>query len=107
VFEAGAGPDVLERYFPFGLRDTFALGVLDFLRAIETGHDPEASGEEGLLDLAAAYAINESSALGRAVALSEVVDGRVATYQADIDRHFGLARGGGTGTTLARGVTGG
>ena len=48
-------------------------------------------------------AINESAALGRAVTVQEVVDGSVAGYQADIDRHYGLVQGEPEGTTLARG----
>jgi predicted dehydrogenase len=90
VFDAHATPDIVERYFPYGLRDTFALGALDFLRAIAARQDPEASGHEGLLDLAAAYAICESSAVARPVTLNEVLDGSTAVYQAEIDRHYGL-----------------
>jgi 1,5-anhydro-D-fructose reductase (1,5-anhydro-D-mannitol-forming) len=64
---------------------------LDFLGAIARGGDPEASGKEGLFDLAAAFAICESNALGRPVRLDEVLDGSVSAYQADIDRHYCLA----------------
>ena len=58
--------------------------------AIASGRDPEASGTEGLLDLAAAFAICESSALGRPVTVDEVLDGSVAAYQAEIDRALRL-----------------
>jgi len=77
--------------FPYGLDDAFALASLDFLGAIVRGGDPEASGQEGLFDLAAAFAICESNALGRAVRVDDVLDGSVAAYQAEIDRHYGLA----------------
>jgi 1,5-anhydro-D-fructose reductase (1,5-anhydro-D-mannitol-forming) len=90
VFEADADLATRERFFPFGLTDPFALAWLDLLRSIERGADPEASGEEGLLDLAAGFAIAESSALGCEVRLRDVVDGTVNTYQAEIDRHYGL-----------------
>ena len=73
------------------MRDAFALAYLDFLRGIGSGSDPEASGAEGLIDLAAAFAICESATLGRPVTVDEVLDGSVAAYQADIDRHYGFA----------------
>jgi predicted dehydrogenase len=82
---------VKQRYFPFGLTDAFALVQLDFIRGIRAGRDPEASGEEGLRDLAASFAINESAALGRPVALADVLSGAVDGYQRGIDRHYGLA----------------
>src|SRR5215471_6824590 len=90
LFESQADSTTLERYFPLGLRDTFALGFLDFLRAVKARTDPEASGREGLLDLAAAYAISESAVRGQPVSVSDVLGGRIATYQADIDRYYGL-----------------
>ncbi len=80
-----------EIYFPLGLRDAYAISQLDWLQAIEAGRDPETSGNEGLRDLAAAFAILESSALGRQVTLDEVIDGTVDVYQHAIDEHYGLA----------------
>jgi 1,5-anhydro-D-fructose reductase (1,5-anhydro-D-mannitol-forming) len=91
LFSAEVDAPTREAFFPYGLEDAFALASLDFLRAIEGGHDPEASGHEGLLDLAAAFAICESATLGRPVIVDEVLAGSVAAYQADIDRHYGLA----------------
>src|SRR6266540_11913 len=78
------------RFFPRGLRDPYAIQQLDWLQAIERGDDPETSGEEGLRDLACAFAIIESSALGRQVTLEELLDGRVDGYQREIDQHYGL-----------------
>lgn len=79
-----------EAFFPLGLTDPCAIQNLDWLRAIERGADPETSGEEGLRDLACAFAILESSALGRTVTQQEVLDGTVDTYQREIDEHYGL-----------------
>ncbi len=90
LFDAHADAATRAAFFPHGLTDTFALAELDFLRAIKDHRDPEASGTEGLFDLAAAFAICESSALGRAVAIDDVLDGRIAVYQADIDAHYSL-----------------
>jgi 1,5-anhydro-D-fructose reductase (1,5-anhydro-D-mannitol-forming) len=90
LFEERADAQLKERYFPYGLRDAFAIGALDFLRGIGERRDPETSGEEGVRDLAASYAICESAELGRPVKLRDVYDGAVDAYQADINRHYGL-----------------
>jgi predicted dehydrogenase len=90
LFETRVDPHTRAAWFPYGLSDTFALAYEDFVRAVAERRDPEASGAAGLADLAAAFAICESSALQRPVAVDEVLDGRIATYQADIDRHFGF-----------------
>lgn len=82
--------DEREQFFPLGLTDPFAIQQLDWLRAIEAGTDPETSGEEGLRDLACAFAMLESSVVGRRVTLAEMLDGSVAEYQAEIDAHYGL-----------------
>ena len=50
----------------------------------------QAAGDVGLRDLAAAFAILESSAAGRQVTLQEVLDGTVDAYQRPIDEHYGL-----------------
>jgi predicted dehydrogenase len=91
LFRDRAEASTRAAYFPRGLEDAFALAALDFLNAIHARRDPEASGYEGLLDLATAFAICESAALGRAVSIEEVLDGRAAAYQSDINRHYGLA----------------
>jgi predicted dehydrogenase len=91
LFQAQASDQLKRELFPHGLEDPFALASLDFLQAIGRGEDPVASGEEGLLDLAAAYAICESATLGRPVRVHDVLDGSVAAYQADIDAHYGIA----------------
>jgi predicted dehydrogenase len=80
-----------ERFFPHGLTDSFALPYLDWFRAIRVGGQPEMSGEEGLRDLATAFAILESSELGGApVSVEEVLAGKVDAYQRPIDTHYGL-----------------
>jgi predicted dehydrogenase len=90
LFEAQADAALKERFFPLGFRDPYAIQQYDWLRAIEQGSQPETDGEQGLRDLAAAFAMIESSHLGRAVTLEEVLAGEVAGYQAEIDRYYGL-----------------
>ena len=78
------------KFFPLGLTDPAAISQYDWLHAISQGTDPETSGSEGLRDLAAAYAILESNALGRSVAVADVLDGTVANYQKEINDHYGF-----------------
>ena len=52
---------------------------------------PGASGEEGLRDVATAFAIVESSKAGRPVLVDDVLSGRVREAQSAIDAHYGLA----------------
>ena len=89
-FEQEMSAEERERFFPLGLRDPYAIQQLDWLRAIEQGTDPETSGREGLRDLACAFAILESSALGCQVTVEDVLSGRVDAYQREIDAHYGL-----------------
>ncbi|HJZ48805.1 MAG TPA: gfo/Idh/MocA family oxidoreductase, partial [Roseiflexaceae bacterium] len=89
-FERALSASDRERFFPLGLRDPYAIQQLDWLRAIERGGDPETSGEEGLRDLVCAFAILESSALGRQITLAEMLDDRADTYQREIDEHYRL-----------------
>lgn len=91
TFEARMSDAERERFFPLGLTDPCAIQNLDWLRAIERGGDPETSGEEGLRDLACAFAMLESAALGRQVTQDEVLSGTADAYQREIDEHYGLS----------------
>jgi predicted dehydrogenase len=81
------------RLFPFGLDDDpygMALEQLDFFQAIRERRQTEVSGQEGLRDLAIAYAVIESSVAGRPLRVEEVERGAVAEYQREIDEYYGL-----------------
>ena len=78
------------RVFPHGLSDPFGLLIGDWLAAIREGRPAETSGDEGLRDLAASFAIVESSLAGRTVTLGDVLDGTVREYQRDLDENYGL-----------------
>lgn len=79
-----------EREIPFGLNDSFALTQLDWLQAIRDSRSPVIDGNEGLRDLACAWAVLESSRAGRRITLDEILSGEVATAQREIAAHFGL-----------------
>ncbi len=90
TFEKELSAAEREQFFPLGLTDAYAIQNLDWLRAIERGGDPETSGEEGLRDLACAFAILESSALQRTVTQAEMLAGSVEGYQREINEHYGI-----------------
>jgi len=90
TFERELSAEQREQFFPLGLDDAYAIQNLDWLRAIEQGRDPETSGEEGLRDLACAFAILESAAMGRTVTQQEMLDGVADVYQREIDVRYGL-----------------
>jgi len=79
-----------DRLFPRGMSDAFGLLIGDWLRSIQEGRPAETGAEEGLRDLAASFAIMESSDAGRSVRLSEVLDSSVDAYQRELDEHYGL-----------------
>jgi 1,5-anhydro-D-fructose reductase (1,5-anhydro-D-mannitol-forming) len=85
-----ASSDVLGQFFPGKVRDPFALELLDFGRACLTGSGMEANADEGVLDLAMAYSVLESSRLHAPVRVEEVLSGSVEGYQAEINAHYQL-----------------
>jgi len=90
MMRAQAPASLLERYFPGGVTDTFALELLDFVDAIRTGSPLQTGAAEGTRDLATAYAMLESSLAGGPVRVEQVLAGSVAAYQHEIDEHYGL-----------------
>ncbi len=90
IFSSVVTPEERERLFPMGIEDAFTLEKWDWLRACEKREKPEASGWEGLMDIACSFAMLESNAVGRPVTPKEVLDGTVDAYQRPLDEHYGL-----------------
>jgi len=90
LYNAGVDPARRAAEFPLGLEDSFALNQHDWLEAIRHRGTAETSGQEGLRDLAAAYAILESSVAGRRVEVEEVLNGQLDAYQRPINERYGL-----------------
>jgi len=67
-----------------------ALETLEFLRAIEEGREMEASGWEGLMDLAASYAMIESSLMGKSIKDEDVMLGKIGKYEEEINNYYGI-----------------
>jgi 1,5-anhydro-D-fructose reductase (1,5-anhydro-D-mannitol-forming) len=90
LYNRGVAPDARASAFPAGIKDAFALEMLDFVRAIGSGQPMEASDVEGLMDLATAFTLLESATINRPVTVDEVLAGSVDTYQAEINAHYDL-----------------
>ena len=90
LYRENCRPPRQAREFPLGMTNEFAVAQLDWLNAINGGRQPQASGREGLADLASAFAILESDLAGRRIAVEDVISGTISEYQAPIARHFGL-----------------
>ena len=68
-----------------------AIELHELAEAILTKGRVEVDAEWGLKDVAALYAIFESSKAGRPVSVAEVESGQVCEYQAEIDAALGIA----------------
>lgn len=88
---AEIGNEERDRLFPYGLTNGFALETCDFLHSIRDQRPPEIDGEQGLQAKAIACAIYEAAATNQVVRVQDVLDGKVATYQAAIDHHWHIA----------------
>lgn len=63
-----------ELEFPLGVTDSFALLQYDWLEAIRERRQPEVNGEEGLRDLACAFAVRESDSTGQRIAVQDLLN---------------------------------
>jgi len=90
LFEKKASEEIKEKFFPYGIKDFMALETLEFLRAIKERREMETSGREGLRDLAISFALIESSLMGRSVKVDDVESGKIASYEDEINRHYGI-----------------
>lgn len=83
------GPEGLQRLFPNGVTDEFALTLWDFIRAVRTGSPPEIDGQHGLVTLATTEALYESSWIGQSVDVDALLSGETPSlWQADIDAYW-------------------
>ncbi len=89
-FGESASLEIRERFFPRGITETFALELLEFIRAIRTGEKPDNSGWEGLRDIVISYAITESSWFGSPVRIEDIISGKTQGYQKELNEKYGL-----------------
>jgi predicted dehydrogenase len=86
------GPEGTEYDRPFPEADAALIGIEldDFASAIAERRPPEVDGSDGLLAVAAIWAVSESQHAGRPVRIDEVADGRLAVAQQEVDAALGL-----------------
>lgn len=83
------GPEGMQRLFPNGVTDHFAIELWDFLDAIETGRKPEVDGWGGLATTALVESIYESAISGHAVKVDDVRSGKAYYgWQSEIDEYW-------------------
>lgn len=90
LFNERADAQTKATFYPHGFTDPYAIQHYDWLTAIARKGQPETDGDVGLKDLAAAFAMIESSHLGRTVTLEEMLSGAVDGYQREIDDYYGI-----------------
>jgi len=83
-------PERKERLFPRGIMEGVALEIHDFVDAIRHNRPPAIDGLQGLKAQALSEAIYESSFCRQAVAYDDVLSGKVAAFQAEIDEKWGI-----------------
>jgi predicted dehydrogenase len=98
------GPETTEYELSFGDADAalIAIELDDFVAALASGRPPEVGGHDGLLAVAAVWAVAESRARGETVTIAQVADGSVASAQAPVDAALGLAGAAGEPTSARR-----
>jgi predicted dehydrogenase len=89
-FKKNATQKTKNVFFPFGIEDPMALETLDFLYAIMERRDMETNGLEGIRDLAASYAMIESSLAKTSVKVDDVESGKIENYEAEINKYYNL-----------------
>jgi predicted dehydrogenase len=65
-------------------QNLLALQLHELADCVRRGVEPEVTGEEGMADVALAYAPVESGRLGRPVTLAEILNGSASPYQDEI-----------------------
>lgn len=87
------GPDGTEYDRPFAEVDAATIGIEldDFALAVDERRPPEVDGHDGLVAVAAVWALAESEIAGRPVRICEVADGTLAVAQQWVDLALGLS----------------
>ncbi|KYH40576.1 MAG: hypothetical protein AYL33_005610 [Candidatus Bathyarchaeota archaeon B63] len=80
----------LERLFPGGSTNTFAIELYDFYLALTEKRKPEVDAYDGYKDMAIPMGFYESAALNRPVTVRDVEELRVEEYQKEINERLGI-----------------
>ena len=79
-----------QRLFPFGITDTFATELYEFIEAVLHGTPVEIDGVEGMKDEAISLALYESSELNAPVEISKIENCEIENYQHRFNEQVGL-----------------
>lgn len=91
MYLASLSEEEREFLYPHGIMDGFAYEIWEFLEAVRGRRaHVEVDAREGMRTLAVCEAVYESAWSGQAVRVDDVLSGRIAAYQAAIDRHWDL-----------------
>jgi predicted dehydrogenase len=83
------GPERLQRIYPNGVTDHFAVELWDFVDAVLTGRKPEVDGWGGLATTALVESIYESAISGKSVSIEDVLSGKAYYgWQTAIDEYW-------------------
>ncbi len=83
-------PEEIERYFPKGSTNSFAIELYDFYESVVNEREPEVDAWEGYRDMAIPLGFYESAKLGRRVKVKDVEELRVEEYQREINEKLGI-----------------
>jgi len=90
-YQLGVSSEEHRALFGLNVHSAFGLQCWSFLESIRTGQPSEIEGPVGLRDVALAYTVLESAAMGgQRLAVESVLCGDVAEYQAVLDRAMEL-----------------
>jgi predicted dehydrogenase len=80
--------EIIEKFFPKGVTDTFAIELYDFYDSIINRRKPEVDGIEAYKDMAIPLGFYESAVLNKPVKIKDVEELRVEEYQKEINEEL-------------------
>jgi predicted dehydrogenase len=91
MYQGSLSPEQAEHNFPGGSEDGFAIEIWEFVELLLGKRTkPEVDAEEGIRSLAIGDAIYESAFTGNAVAVDDILSGKLDSYQQPINAHWNL-----------------
>jgi len=82
--------DLLEKFFPRGITNTFAIELYDYYDSIMNRRRPEVDGIEAYKDMAIPLGFYESAKLNTPVKVKDVEELRVEEYQKEINEKLSI-----------------
>ncbi|MCL6630733.1 MAG: hypothetical protein K6U00_14155, partial [Armatimonadetes bacterium] len=83
-------PEEKQRWFPFGITDTIATELYEFVEAVLHGGPLEMDGVQGMKDEAISIALYESSEMHAPVPIAKIENCEIEVYQRRFNEQVGL-----------------